>query len=225
MRSSPPVREDSSTSSMSNTTVSSISTTAASAEERRARLVGPRLPFDFLLVCARSLKSLSECDSSSADDGDRARFPFDFEEVLFLDSRDRGPLLSGSATTLCVGRRTRSDLRDIATTMRRDWKVAQAEERLESWLCSLKIYTVCIMYNMMYLGLILTVLIGYGRSSLSLQPVAGWTGCDGPQPHTRPYATGRVRFRSGRAKMVLKKIRSGSVAFFERQKNRTGPDF
>ena len=48
---------------------------------------------------------------------------------------------------------------------------------------------------------------------------------DHTQPHTRPYATGRVRFQSSRAKMVLKKIRSGSVAFFERQKNRTGPDF
>ena len=161
MCSSPPVCEDSSTSSMSNTTVSSISTTAASTEERHARLVGPRLPFDSLLVCARLLKSLSECDLSSADDGDQAHFPFDFEEVLFLDSHNQGPLLSGSTTTLCVGHRTRSDLRDIATTMRQDWKVAQAEERLESWLCSLKIYTVCIMYNMMYLGLMLMVLIGY----------------------------------------------------------------
>ena len=115
--SSPPAREDSSTSSISSTTVSSISTTALSGEDRRARLVHCCLPFDFLLVCACSLGSLSDCDSSSSDDGDRARFPFDFEPLL-LDSRERDPLLGGIATAFSVGRRTRSDLRDIAEASR-----------------------------------------------------------------------------------------------------------
>ena len=102
--------------------------------------------------------------------------------------------------------------------MHQDLKVAQAEDRLESWLSSLKIHTVCIMYNMLYLGLILMVLIGYQWSSLSLQLVAGWIGCDDLQSHMRPYATSHVQFWSGCVKMVLKKIQSSSVAFFERKK-------
>ena len=113
-RSSPPVHEDSSTFLMSNMAVSSISTTAASGEEPHARLVGRCLPFDFLLVCATcSLESLSDCDSSLTDDGDRAHFPFDFKEALFLGSHEQGPLLGRSATAFCIGHCTQSNLRDI----------------------------------------------------------------------------------------------------------------
>ena len=106
-----------STSSISSTTISSISTTALSGEDRHVRLVHCCFPFDLLLVCACSLGSLSDCDSSSPDDGDRARFPFDFEPLL-LDSRERDPLLGGITTAFSVGRCTRSDLRDIAEASR-----------------------------------------------------------------------------------------------------------
>ena len=83
--------------------------TSASGEEQCARLVHRCLPFDLLFtVCVHSLESLSDRVSSST--GDRVRFPFDFEAFKFLGSRERVPLLSGSATTFSVGRRTRSDL-------------------------------------------------------------------------------------------------------------------
>jgi len=110
MCSSPPVCEDTSISSTLGV-ASSISTTV-SGEEQHACLACHCLLFDLLLVCTRS-RSLSDCVSSSTDDRERACFPFDFE-ALFLGSRERGPLLSGSVTAFSVGRRTRSDLWDIA---------------------------------------------------------------------------------------------------------------